>query len=269
MFSAMFLQRVNELGIWKRRVKVFGRVFRAATLDRLASLSLHKLGVLGRQEVGVLPRLVRNGMTAVDLGANQGLYTLFLADLVRPGKIFAFEPHPMLYQQLVANVRENRIENVECSQMAVSSSSGVLGLQLGHIHLGNNYIIPDGAETLDSIQVKAVTLDELFAGTRIDFLKIDIQGWEAAALAGGRHVLEDNQAIVLVFEYWPFGLRRAGADPDQFLSYLTELGFSIYHLRRSRLVSLEETSLPNPAKELAYCNLVALRDPTRFKELLT
>jgi FkbM family methyltransferase len=259
MFSPMLSQRLNELGIWQRRVKVFDHVFRTSTLDRLASLFLHKLGILGREETGILRRLVSNGMTVVDIGANQGLYTLFLADLARPGKIFAFEPHPMLYQQLVANVRENRIENVECYQTALSNSSGALTLQVGRLNFGDNYIVSGDVQTPAMVQVKAATLDELFEGRRIDFLKIDVQGWEVAVLAGGRSVLEKNQGIVLLFEFWPFGLRRAGADSKELFSYLSELGFSIFSLRRGRLASLRESALPDPAKEFAYCNLVALR----------
>jgi FkbM family methyltransferase len=262
--ARMLLQRLNELGIWQRKVKVFGHCFRPSTLDRLVSLWLHKVGILGREESGILRRLVNDEMTVVDLGANQGLYTLFLADLARRGKIFAFEPHPILYGQLVANVRQNRIENVNCYQTAVSSSSGSITLQLGRLNLGDNYIVTPGAGIVDTVQVKAVTLDELFAAIPIDFLKIDIQGWEADALAGGRQVLQRNQGILVLFEFWPFGLRRAGANPNRLLSYLTELGFSIYCLRRNRLVSLQETSLPDPAKEFAYRNLLAMRDPARF-----
>jgi FkbM family methyltransferase len=268
MFSPMLSQRLNELGIWKRRVKVFGFVFRASTLDRLASLSLHKVGALGGEETGILRRLVTGGMTVADVGANQGLYTLFLAKLARPGKIFAFEPHPILYEQLVTNVHENRIENIECHQAAVSNLSGTLTLQSGRLNLGDNYIVSAGAKTPATMQVKAVTLDELFEGTRIDFLKVDIQGWELAALTGGWNVLKKNHGIVLLFEFWPFGLRRAGADPNQLLSYLTDLGFSIYCLRRSRLFPIRETLLPDPAKEFAYCNLVALRNPAKFGGLL-
>ena len=261
MFSPSLSQRLNGLGIWQRKVKVFGHVFRASTLDRLASLSLHKFRILGREETGIFRRLVRPGMTVVDVGANQGLYTLFLADLARPGKVFAFEPHPMLYKQLEANVRENRLATVECYQTALSNSSGTLTLQPGHLNLGDNYIIPAGANTSDGVEVPAATLDELFEGIKIDFLKIDVQGWESATLAGGRSVLQNNQHIVLVLEFWPFGLRRAGTDPRELLSYLTELGFNIYCLRRGRVVSLRTSTLPNPDKEFDYCNLVALRGP--------
>lgn len=255
----MFSQKINELGIWQRKVSVFGHVFHTCSLDRLASLYLHKIGILGRSEVAILRRLVSSGMTVVDIGANQGLYTLFLADLARPGKVFAFEPHPMLYERLVANVRENRIESVECSQTAISNSSGSLTLRLGQINLGNNYIVAAGANASAGVEVPAATLDELFEGTKIDFLKIDVQGWEAAALQGGRSLLEKNRDIVLLFEFWPYGLRRSGVVPKVLFSYLTELGFSIYGLSESRLVPLQNKALPDPAKEFAYCNLVALR----------
>jgi FkbM family methyltransferase len=263
----MLSQRINTLGIWKRRLRVFGCIFRASTLDRLTSLSLHKVGVLGREETAIFRRLVSDGMTVVDVGANQGLYTLFLAKLVRRGKIFAFEPHPVLYEQLVTNVHENKIENIECLQAAVSNSSGTLTLQLGRLNLGDNYIVSANAPSPARAQVKAVTLDELFETTRIDFLKIDIQGWEAAALTGGCNVLKKNRHIILFFEFWPFGLRRAGADPKQLLSYLSELGFCIYSLKGGRLVGLQEGSLPDPARQFAYCNLVALRDPAKIAAL--
>ena len=134
------------------------------------------------------------------------------------------------------------------TRTAVSSSSGVITLQVGRLNLGDNYITAPGAQTPDSVRVKALTLDELFEATRIDFLKMDIQGWEADALAGGRHVLERNRGIVLLFEFWPFGLRRAGADPNRLLSYLTELGFSMYCLKRNGLICLQEISLPTQLK---------------------
>jgi 2-polyprenyl-3-methyl-5-hydroxy-6-metoxy-1,4-benzoquinol methylase len=91
----MLLHALNEHWLWKRRLRVFGRDFRAPTLDRLVTLSMRKLAVSGREEARILRRLLRPGMTVLDVGANQGIYTLLLA-----GQVFAFEPQPLLYQQL-------------------------------------------------------------------------------------------------------------------------------------------------------------------------
>jgi FkbM family methyltransferase len=260
----MLSQRINSLGIWKRRVTVFGCTFRASTLDRLTSLWLHKAKILGRDEIAMLRQLVTDKMTVVDVGANQGLYTLFLAKLARGGKVIAFEPHPILYEQLVANVHENIIRNIECHQAAVSDSSGTLTLQLGNLNSGDNYILTADKPSPATTQVNAVTLDELFENTAIDFLKIDVQGWEAAALTGGRNLLKNNRDIILFLEFWPFGLRRAGTDPEQLLSYLGELGFYLYNLKGSRLAKFQWTSLPDANRQFSYCNLVALRDPTKL-----
>ena len=59
------------------------------------TLSLRTLPGSGREEARILRRLLRPGMTMLGVGANQGIYTLLLA-----GQVFAFEPQPLLYQQL-------------------------------------------------------------------------------------------------------------------------------------------------------------------------
>jgi FkbM family methyltransferase len=314
---------LNRHWLWKRPVRVFGHRFQAPTLDRLASLWLHKLGILGRFEIRLLRRLVSTGMTVIDVGANQGIYTLLLADLARPGPVFAFEPEPMLYQQLVANVRENKTDNVVCHPIAISRSSGRLMLQPGKMHTGNNRIVqpsqsdgitlveadlPDIAKASDfaqgyvrhdvaafhdvesesltrffdrarrslarmrradpgtrpgqkgcSIEVTAASLDELFPHTRVDFLKMDVQGWEAEAFAGAKEVLQRNRDILLMFEFWPYGLRIAGTEPADLLMSLTRLGFSLWRIKNGALSALEHSALPDPAKEFAYCDVLAAR----------
>jgi hypothetical protein len=76
----MSIRTLNEHWIWKRQLRVFGHLFRAPTFDRLATLWMHKLGILGHEETDLLRQLLRPGMTILDVGANQGLYTLLVAD---------------------------------------------------------------------------------------------------------------------------------------------------------------------------------------------
>ena len=95
------LRNLNRSKIWHANVGLNGFQFRAPSLDRLASLWLHRLGVLGKQEFAFLSQVVRPGMTIAEVGANQGIYTLFLSRLAAPAKVFAFEPEPVIYDQLV------------------------------------------------------------------------------------------------------------------------------------------------------------------------
>ena len=264
----MLSRSFNEHPIWKRRVRVFDRCFRAPSLDRLASLWLHKLGILGKEELKILARLIRRGMTVVDAGANQGLYTLYLADLVRPGRVFALEPEPRLYRQLVSNVRNNSAENVNCYQIALSDSAGSLTLVPGGLNLGDNRIILDQEEPPEKISVKAATLDELSLAEKIDFLKMDIQGWEAKALTGARKTLERNPNLILMFEFWPYGLVKAGANPDAVLRFLEECGLGLWQVRNGKLIGLEGTKLPDVKKKFAYCNLIGTKNRSLVLDMI-
>src|ERR1700722_6587167 len=265
----MLLRALNEHWIWKRRLRVLGHLFRAPTLDRLAALWMYKLGILGREETQMLRRLLRPGMTVLDVGANQGLYTLLLAKLVHPGRVFAFEPQPLLYQQLVLNVETNRVDNVLCRNLAISSSSGRLILQPGTLNLGDNRIVTGTTPAPGQIKVDAISLDENFADRKIDFLKIDVQGGEAEALFGARRVLAENIDLVVMFEFWPYGLIKAGSPPDVLLAFLRNLGFQLWQIRKGSLASFDQNDLPDPTKEFSDRNLIATRNPLTIKHLLS
>jgi FkbM family methyltransferase len=264
----MFHRLLNEHWVWKRRLRVFGHLFRAPTLDRLAVLWMHKLGISGRQERQILQQLLRPGMTVLDVGANQGLYTLLVADLVRPGRVFAFEPQPLLYQQLVANVQVNNLDNVVCNNVAVSNSSGRLTLQSGAINWGDNRIVTDPTPASGQIEINSVSLDENFTERKVDFLKIDVQGWEAQALLGARRLLEENVDLLVMFELWPYGLLKAGAQPEVLLTIFRDLGFQLWQIRKGCLKSFDLKDLPDPSKKTSYCDLVAARNPLSVKHLV-
>jgi FkbM family methyltransferase len=264
----MFIRALNEHWIWKRRLHVSRHLFRAPTFDRLASLWMHKLGVLGGKEIRILRQLLRPGMTAIDVGANQGVYALLIADLVRPGRVFAFEPEPTMFQHLVLNVNANRADNVLCHNLAVSSSSGHVALKRGGVNWGDNRILPDSSRDPGQIKVEAIALDEKFADQKIDFLKIDIQGWEAEALFGARRILEENMDLVVMFELWPYGLLRAGASPEALFKFMGDLGFQFWQMAKGVLVNFDRKNLPDPKNQFSYCNLVGTRNPVLVEHLL-
>jgi FkbM family methyltransferase len=245
-----------------------GHVFRAPTFDRLASLWMHKLGILGKEERRVLRGFLSAGMNVIDVGANQGIYTLCLAELVKPGKVFAFEPQPMLFRQLVSNINRNGINNVVCYQTAASNASGLLTLQTGKLNLGDNRVVANQAADIGGTTVKAAALDNLLVGEKIHFLKLDIQGWEAEALAGARQLLEKNREIILMFEFWPFGLTKAGTEPEALLASLRELGFNLYRFKGGRWSALEADLQPSSSNRFCYFNIIAARDVTAVEDLL-
>ena len=220
---------------------------------------MHKLGLLGKEEFTFLSQAVRTGMTIVEVGANQGIYTLFLSRLAAPAKVFAFEPEPLLYEQLAENVCNNAITNVVCKQLAIANDNNACILRPGSLNSGDNRIVADVRARSEDILVKATTLDDLFPNERIDLIKIDIQGFELHALEGAREVLQRTKEIILFLEFWPYGLDQSGSSASRLLAFLAETGFRLWRLSAGKPQSEKADCLIKRLRGKSYCNIIAAR----------
>ena len=216
----------------------FIRAFRQGTavvhgfpieLDKEDSLSLSLFGNFEPEQTALVATLVKPGETVVDLGAHIGYYTLLFAKLVGPsGRVIAFEPSPDSCAILRRNVAKNGLANVTVENAAAgaASRSGVLHLSANRLdhHTGD----ASGEGAGETVPVDVVALDSYFDPTAtIDFVKMDIQGAEPAALRGMERVLARSPNARILTEFWPNGIRRAGGDPAAFMARLKALGFIV------------------------------------------
>ncbi len=176
-----------------------------------------------------MKQTVKPGWTVVDIGANIGYFTLLLSRLVGPtGKVYAFEPDPDNVRVLKKNVMANNCRNVIVVQKAVSNKDGQLKLFLDEENKGDHrsYDSHDGRK---SITIKSTTLDTYFRKDKgtIDFIKMDIQGSEALALLGMKKTMKRQKKLILLSEFWPFGICNSGIKPERYISLLREYGFGI------------------------------------------
>ena len=181
-----------------------------------------------RAERGMIRRLLRPGDVAVDIGANIGSYARFMSRRVGPnGKVFAFEPSADNFERLVRTV--GSLGNVEPIKAAVGNATGPLTLyESDELNVDHRAYDPGGARRL--IEVDCYRLDDYFEpGQRVDFVKMDIQGFEYQALQGMRGVLEANEGITLLLEYWPLGLTRADTQPHQLIELLAGMRFHLQY----------------------------------------
>lgn len=259
---------INLHPVWRRgRTLAWGNRLRAPTFDRWLALQLHRLGFMGVGDRRFLQANVKPGMTVVDIGANQGLYTLLFANLVgQEGRVLAFEPDDLLHAALKENVEFNDAHNVEPHHLALGSESGTMTLYRSLLNSGDNRLstAPASGGLRDAVQVRIERLDHALAGERIDFIKIDVEGWEMEAFRGMQALFDApvNAAISIYFEYNLQGLRAAGSDPIELLRLLTGNGFTIH--------TLGEKGSPLPVRDLdmlthlvpakGYVNLYAVRE---------
>ncbi|HEX6566761.1 MAG TPA: FkbM family methyltransferase [Chthoniobacterales bacterium] len=227
------------------------------------ALQAHRLGLMGTDEIELLKWFVQPDSRIADVGANQGIYTLVLAQLASVGHVYAFEPDPTLFASLETNVRRNQVENVTLFNAAAASEPNKLTLRPGRLHRGNNRIISDVSAGAGSIEVDAITLDQVIPSSKLDVLKIDVQGFELNVLRGATQLLQQNHALVILFEFWPYGLRKAGTAPEELLDFLRKAGFSI--LRYSTPMTPEQFAYRSADwnQSSRFCNLVATRSAHR------
>jgi FkbM family methyltransferase len=215
--------------------------------------SLYK-AVSDRGERRLLREHLRPGMTVVDLGANIGIYSLFFASLVgEKGRVHSFEPAPANFARLAAAVRGR--DNIEPVAAAAGAQSGQIALHLSDALNVDHRAYATGGEPRRSIPIRCVALDDYFPpGTRVDFLKADIQGSELTALEGATRVLADNPQLKLLLEYSPYLLTAAGRDPRALLDFFARRGLHVSRVGPSgRLGPLEAGD--HAVAETVYCNL--------------
>lgn len=165
--------------------------------DRPVSQALALYGEWAQAEIdAILPRVQPNGVF-VDAGANIGVHTLAVAR-ARPGvKIHAIEPHPQIAQILRANVA-SLSDRVTVHQFALGARSGTGFMpRLDTSVVGNagaTSLMNEGQDGADRIAVK--TLDSLHLED-VTFLKLDIEGAEAAALSGAKQLIAKSRPVIL------------------------------------------------------------------------
>ncbi len=183
----------------------------------------------------LLRRALRPGDVAVDVGANAGAHALVMAAACGPaGRVVACEPNPELRTRLEANVALNGLGQVTVRPYAVTAEPGPVTLHVpaDPVHTGGASLLGGVHEHLRDarrIEVEGVTLDELARReglTHVRLVKIDVEGLEAAALAGGRALIARDRPA-LAFEYTREWWHAAGASLETVLADLRGLGYQV------------------------------------------
>lgn len=208
------------------------------SLDPLDSLGLLKGEGYEPFFHSVFEGAVRPTDIVCDLGANIGYYTL-----IKAKKIYAFEASPVNIPILKKNVEQNHVD-AEVVPKAVTDKSGMATFYLFDRYGSGQHGLND--KQGEAISVETVSLDEFFpSGTKIDVIKMDIEGSEFNAWKGMQRLITENHDIKIFTEFCPRLLTLAGADPKDYLYDLERKGFRLRLLDEDRQKILEYS-----AKEL-------------------
>ena len=169
----------------------------------------------------------------VDVGANLGWHALHAARHGNVEAVVAFEPDPFNAWLLERNLAENKIDNVIVDCRALGATTGVARLyRYKSSNFGRHSLVADHGHGSRSIPLTDLdsALSALGFGQRpVAVIKIDVEGYEPAVIAGARQTLERTDAVIL--EYSPDVSRAGGLSADDMIVRLQTLGFAPFVLR--------------------------------------
>lgn len=190
---------------------------------------------------------IKTGMTVVDVGANIGLFTLAAAHLVgSEGHVIAFEPLQRNYYFLITNVTMNGYTNVWMEQMAVSNTEGYLDLYcFGTDNLSLSDKVIQGWGSGKSEAVPCCRLDhylETRGISKVDVVKIDVEGAEKYVLEGMRNILSVPEPPRMIVEIHPDFLESLGCSAREVLELLSSYDYMLYYLDYSGKHRIQDIS---------------------------
>ena len=193
-----------------------------------------------------LPQLVRAGDTCIDIGANLGYYARTISRLAGPaGRVYAVEPVAPIRKVLSRNLR--RCGNTEILPFAPGAGAGPVRMgndsarENGYFGTGRNFVNEDGGRSDVEFTAEMRRGSELFARLpRLDFIKCDIEGYEAVVMEEMRPLLERFRPTVLI--------ETGGENRPRIVRLFTRLGYAGYTLDRGREIPLS----PGSTKDIIF-----------------
>lgn len=191
-------------------------------------------GYWEKNVTALIRQICKTGDVVFDVGANIGYYTLITADLVgAEGRVYAFEPCPRNIHILESNVRQNHFGNISIETTALGEKP-----ETTHMYFPDNVQFGSGGFFKDRRylvrqEVQVTTLDDFIKQrgiTRIDFLKMDIEGGEVFALRGMKEALRQKIITYAFIDIHNTILSHSGYKPQEIKKCLADYGYTLHRV---------------------------------------
>ena len=238
------------------------KTFLTLANDIYVSKSLEIYGEWSHAEVELMAQLLRRNDNVVEVGANIGAHTAFIAkDICAEGKVYAFEPRRIIFQFLCANIALNGLNNVFTYNVALSDAADEFrerdfindaSVNAGGVALGD----APGADE----RIIVNTLDSYLADLpKISLLKADVEGFEQRVLLGAKRLIERDRP--------PLYLENDRPDRSEALiTYILSLDYDIWwHVVPLFRPNNRSATAANVFGNVCSCNILCLPRERKFQ----
>jgi|GEM_PF-1495316 FkbM family methyltransferase len=199
------LTELNAIPSLKKEILINNKAY-------LIEGDLRYLGGIGphfdQNLISIFKAFCKDDSCVLDLGANIGLTAIAFADICKQGRVIAVEPLPQSYKFLQSNFKNTNFNNVDFYNFAVGNKKTQIYMQAKSDFLAGAFIADryQADKTHFTIQVNIDSLDNIFDKfnlKNLDFIKLDLEGYEIYALEGAKETLNKYKPIVyLEMNHW-------------------------------------------------------------------
>lgn len=213
-------------------------------------------------EPHIVAQFVKNiseGDTCLDIGANIGHHTIIMSQCSGDsGHVYAYEPIPYIRHQMEESLALNNIANVTTISDALSDSEGVLNLYINNENVAGSSFVNENKGAGDKISVAVKTLDS-YSYEKIDFIKLDVEGFEYSVLKGGEQTIQKHHPTIL-FEFSPeYYRKKSPSDIFDILHFFKSNNYTLIDLEDSdkEITNIDEFILEFKEGLRSQTNLLA------------
>ncbi len=180
----------------------------------------------------IIEQYLHKGMTFIDIGANIGQHSMYAASLVgKSGSVHSFEPIPRIYGQLIASSHSNGFTSIIHAHNVALGTQDTTETFFISKNIGGSSLVNQNEETKEEISVRVTKGDTLLLPlSRIDMIKIDVEGYEYEVLLGIKQTLATRSLVILVEFSGDFYHTHTDNHGIKILSLLEEAGYQLYDI---------------------------------------
>ncbi|MFT5114900.1 MAG: FkbM family methyltransferase [Parasphingorhabdus sp.] len=241
-----------------------------ADLDDYVGRAAFFVGDLDRKITWICKKIVREGDTVLDIGANIGVVTVPLAKFVGKSRnVHSFEPNPSLAQQLNNTIAHNKLTNVHLHPVALGSRRDTLELVIPEGNRGAASLVRQTiVKTAETVRVQVEMLDGLCEKEQIKsvrLIKIDVEGFETEVFKGAHELLSKIKPDAILFELNERSSQELSEEP--LMKLLHSYGYDFFsipkNLLRMQLLPLNSRS----KREVTGHDFLAVPKGEKFNEI--
>lgn len=248
-------------------IKVNGVEFEVIPNDLGTSLELLLFGIHEPVSTKLVSKLLKKNMTCLDIGSNIGYYVLLENKILDgTGRIIALEPSPENFEYLTKNIQRQNSNNIELHNIAAGNVSGNLNFLMYPDESNSGHIISDDEVkntfgNVISVPVKPIDIlvKELNI-KKLDFLRMDVEGYEFEILKGMLETLEEFRPIIQIEVHRSI---MGNENTKQFFEILQKLNYEI----KSYIPREIDTPMIGTLKDVKYYSMTDILSKLEKRQL--